>query len=377
MTRKAWRLAVAAAAMATLCTACGSSTTSKTSTSSGSSSHGPLKVALILDGTENDNSYNQVGYEGLEAAQLHFGSAMQSTVEQNVAEGPPSAQLVEGLIGQGYTLFFIDGTGWETYLQPVAKAHPNIRIEEFESAVTSSNYGAYNIDYSQASYVVGMMLAAASKTGDLGMVTSFPFPGILTIINGMELGAQAVNPRAKMHVLFVSSFDDPAKESLAAQALITDGADALADVQDDPTTCQVAQKDNVPCTDQNLIKSASYGPTTYLASYFYNFTPIYEQIIADTLAKKAIPTSIFEGWNQGAESVGSYGPAYDKLVPASDRTKIAAKVAALSAGTFHLYEGPIVDQQGKTKVPAGQLLDANQILSINWVVKGVIGNISS
>jgi basic membrane lipoprotein Med (substrate-binding protein (PBP1-ABC) superfamily) len=346
---------------------------SSSSASKPSGSNGPLKVALILDGPNNDNSYNQVGYDGFEAAQHHFGSAMQSTVEQNVPESPQAAQVVEGLIGKGYTLFFIHGTGYETYLKPVALAHPGIRIEEFESAVTGTNYGAYNIDYSQPSYIVGMMLAAASKTGHLGAVASFPFPGILSIVDGMELGAQAVNPKATMHVLYVSSFDDPAKETLAAQALVNGGADALADVQDDPATCQVAQKDHVPCTDQNLITSASYGPTTYLASYFYDFTPIYEQILGDVLAKKSVPTSIFEGWTNGAVRVGSFGPAYDKLVPPSMRARIVAKEAALRAGTFHVYQGPIVDQQGQTKVPTGKRLNASQILSLNWAVKGVIG----
>lgn len=50
-----------------------------------------------------------------------------------------------------------------------------------------------------------------------------------------------------------------------------------------------------------------------------------------------------------------------------------AKEAALRAGTFHVYQGPIVDQQGQTKVPTGKRLNASQILSLNWAVKGVIG----
>ena len=344
------------------------------SASQARNSNKPLKVALILEGPDNDNSYNQVGYEGFESAQHHFGSAMQSTVEQNVPDESGVRPGGRGFDWQRLQIVLLSmGPVGRPTLSPWRRRHPGIRIEEFESAVTAKNYGAYNINYAEPSYIVGMMLAAASKTGLLGMVTSFPFPGILAIVDGMELGARAVNAKATMHVTYVSSFDDPAKETLAAQALVGSGVDALADVQDDAATCLVAQKDNVPCTDQNLVKSASTGPTTYLASYFYDFTPIYEQVIADVLAKKSVPKSIFEGWRQGADRVGSFGPKYDKLVRASIRARIASKEAALKAGKFQVFQGPIFDQQGKLKVPAGKSLTASQILSLNWVVKGVIG----
>ena len=379
--KKTWRLAVAAVAlMAALFTVAQSgpasaSVRAQAKPSLTASSHGPLKVALILDGSAHDGDYNQLGYTDFEAAIRQFGSRVEATVEQNIPEGPTVAPLVDGLIGSGYTLFFIHGTGYETYLKPVAQAHPQIRIEEFESAVTARNYGAYNIDIAQSAYLGGMMLAAASKTGHLGIVASFPFPGILTQINGVELGAKAIKPRATLHVLFVSSFYDPAKEGQAAQALISAGADGIVDIQNDPAACETAQRDHVPCVGQTLVNGPSYGPTTYLADFRFIWTPIYKQVLSDVLAKRSVPKSIFAGYPQGATGLGPFGRAYNRLVPAPIRAKIAAKAVALRAGKFHVYEGPLVDQQGQVKVRAGHRLTVSQILSLNWVVKGVIGNV--
>lgn len=355
----------------------GSSTGSSTGSSSPAANSGsPLKVALILDGSAKDGDYNQEGYQNFQSAVSSLGSKVQSTVKQNVPESPQAAQVVQTLIGQGYKLFFVNGTGYETYLQPIATSHPDIRIEEFESAVTGSNYGAYNIDIAQSAYIGGMMLAAASKTGRLGIVASFPFPGILTQVNGVELGAKAINPNATLHVLFVSSFYDPAKERQAAQALISGGVDGIVDIQNDPTVCQTAQSDGVFCVGQTLINGPSYGPTTYLADFRFIWTPIYHQVMSDMLAGKSVSSSIFDGYPEGATGIGPLGPAYAKDVSAANQSKITAKEAALKSGSFNVYTGPISDQAGQVKVAAGQSLGPSQILSINWAVQGVIGTIS-
>jgi len=375
--RRALRLAVGGTVMAVLLGVCMSASSATTSSAAHPVAAAPLKVALILGGAINDGDYNQMGYVNFEAAIKYFGSKVESTVKENVADGPGVAQVADSLIAAGYTLFFVNTTGMETYLQPVAKAHPNIRVEEFESAVTGSNYGAYNIDIAQSAYIAGMILAGASHTGDLGVVTSFPFPDILTTVNGLELGAQAVNPKATLHVLFVSSFYDPATERQAAKALVSDGVDALVDTQNDATVCQVAQSDGIPCVGQTMFNGPSYGPTTYLTDFRLIWTPIFKQVMADVLAKRPVPTSLFEGYPQGATGLGPFGPAYDNLVSASVRAKAMAKQAEIRAGTFNPYQGPIYDQQGKLKVPAGKSLSASQILSLTWVVKGVIGKVSS
>ena len=375
--RRALRLAVGGTVMAVLLGVCMSASSATTSSAAHPVAAAPLKVALILGGAINDGDYNQMGYVNFEAAIKYFGSKVESTVKENVADGPGVAQVADSLIAAGYTLFFVNTTGMETYLQPVAKAHPNIRVEEFESAVTGSNYGAYNINLAQSAYIAGMILAGASHTGDLGVVTSFPFPDILTTVNGLELGAQAVNPKATLHVLFVSSFYDPATERQAAKALVSDGVDALVDTQNDATVCQVAQSDGIPCVGQTMFNGPSYGPTTYLTDFRLIWTPIFKQVMADVLAKRPVPTSLFEGYPQGATGLGPFGPAYDNLVSASVRAKAVAKQAEIRAGTFNPYQGPIYDQQGKLKVPAGKSLSASQILSLTWVVKGVIGKVSS
>jgi basic membrane protein A len=51
------------------------------------------------------------------------------------------------------------------------------------------------------------------------------------------------------------------------------------------------------------------------------------------------------------------------------------KKAAIAAGTFHPFQGPIKDQSGAVKVAAGSVLPLKDILSFNWYVQGVEGSI--
>jgi hypothetical protein len=79
----------------------------------------------------------------------------------------------------------------------------------------------------------------------------------------------------------------------------------------------------------------------------------------------------------GAASLGPTGPSYKKWVSAANHSKIAAKEAAMLDGSFTAYTGPIHDTSGKLRLADGKKLTGDQISTINWPVKGLIGNFSS
>ena len=49
-------------------------------------------------------------------------------------------------------------------------------------------------------------------------------------------------------------------------------------------------------------------------------------------------------------------------------------MAAIKKGSFYEFQGPIYDQAGKLRVPKGKKLSLNDILAMNWLVKGVVGS---
>jgi basic membrane protein A len=177
-------------------------------------------------------------------------------------------------------------------------------------------------------------------------------------------------------VVFLSSFYDPPKETQAAQALVSGGVDGLIAQLNDGNTCQVAEKANVPCIGNTLLNGASLAPNTFLVEAGFVWTPIMIDVTGQVLNGQAVNDDIFGGYKEGDVGVGPFGPAYNKLVSSSVQSQITAKEAALKDGSFTVYQGPIKDQSGTVRLPAGQSLTPHEIESINWAVQGVIGNVS-
>ena len=61
-------------------------------------------------------------------------------------------------------------------------------------------------------------------------------------------------------------------------------------------------------------------------------------------------------------------------VSAKTKAAIGAKRAALISGKFYEFTGPLYDQKGKLRVPAGKKLTVKDLYAQNWLVKGVIGS---
>jgi hypothetical protein len=76
----------------------------------------------------------------------------------------------------------------------------------------------------------------------------------------------------------------------------------------------------------------------------------------------------------GFTNIAPFGPK----VSAKTRAQIKAKKKAIVAGKFHVFEGPIYDQAGKLKVKPGQQLKLlKDLYTMQWLVKGVVGKVSS
>ena len=65
------------------------------------------------------------------------------------------------------------------------------------------------------------------------------------------------------------------------------------------------------------------------------------------------------------------GPAVPQEVAALAKER----QAAIASGKLHPFAGPIKDQAGKVRVPDGKAMTDPEILSMNWFVEGVVGQL--
>ena len=51
-------------------------------------------------------------------------------------------------------------------------------------------------------------------------------------------------------------------------------------------------------------------------------------------------------------------------------------VDEIASGKQKIFVGPLVDQSGATKLPAGQVMDDGTLAGLQWLVEGVEGKLS-
>ncbi|OLD25918.1 MAG: hypothetical protein AUJ02_03870 [Chloroflexi bacterium 13_1_40CM_3_65_12] len=353
-------LALAAMAMA----ACGGSSGGSTASSSAA-----FKAAWVYVGAASDAGWTKAHDDARLYVQQQLGSQLVTTFKENVPEGPQASQVIDSLVADGNKIIFGTSFGFQDQMDAAAKKYPNVYFEQATGFKMETNLAEFFGAAEDADYLTGMAAGAASKSGKIGFVAPFPIPEVIREINAFALGAQATHPGATVQVIWTTTWFDPAKEKSAAESLISAGVDVLGQGQDSPATGEAAKAHGLKWSGYDSDQT-SFAPDQWLTGTVYHWGP-YEL----TRIKAAMNGSWKSGSYYGSLKDGFVDIApYGKSVDASTQAAINAKKAALINGTFYEFTGPLNDQSGAVKVPAGTKLTLDQILTMDWFVKGVIGN---
>jgi basic membrane protein A len=220
-------------------------------------------------------------------------------------------------------------------------------------------------------YLAGMAAGAASATGKLAILASYPISEVIRGVNAWTLGAQAVNPDATVKVVWLNTWFDPAAERKAAEALIAEGYEVLGMKGiDSPSTGDAALAAGIPWAGYNRDNSANYGDVWLTASSYHwdiYLTPRLQQIIDGTWTAG----NYYGNLSDGFVTMASFGD----LVSEETRALIEAKAEELAAATGSQFTGPITDNQGNEALAAGVTHTYGELMSMNYLVAGVDGEI--
>ncbi|HEY4346478.1 MAG TPA: BMP family ABC transporter substrate-binding protein [Gaiellaceae bacterium] len=335
----------------------------------GSAKHGasPFKVAFIYVGPHNDGGWSQAHEAGRQYVDKMLGSKISTTYKENIAVGSQFDQTVSSLVGQGYKMIFATSYGYVDAKE--AAKYPNVIFEQATGTDLSKNLGEYFGAGEDTEYLAGMTAGAASKTGKIGLVVAFPIPEVIRHTDAFTLGAQATHPGATVRIVWTNSWYNPTKEKQAAESLVTAGADVLGQNVDSTATGQVAKEHNIPWVGYDS-NSASFAPKSWLTAAVYDWGPYYLKQIKAAMAGTWKSGFYYGTIKDGFTGLAPYGPG----VSAKTKAAIAAKMKALSNGSFDEFAGPITDQNGKVVVPKGTKLTVTQLYAVDWLAKGVIGS---
>ncbi|WP_079932703.1 BMP family ABC transporter substrate-binding protein [Carboxydocella sp. ULO1] len=368
-----WRKMIALLMLASMLlfnlTGCGSSSKQEQKAGENKPAGDKLKVAFIYVGPVGDAGWTYAHDQGRKYLEQQLPN-VETTYIESVPEGADAERVITELAEKGNKIIFATSFGYMDAMLKVAQKYPDVVFLHCSGYKTAPNMGTYFGRMYQARYLTGIVAGKMTKSNTIGYVAAFPIPEVIRGINAFTLGVRSVNPNAKVKVVWTNTWYDPAKEKDAAKSLLDAGADVIAQHQDTPGPQQAAQEKGVYSIGYNSDMSA-YAPKAVLTSAVWNWGPYYVNTVKAVMEGKWKSEQYWGPMSDGIVNLAPYGP----MVPAEVKDLVEKKKQEILSGSWDVFTGPIKDQNGQVRVPAGSKMTDEQMLSFDWFVEGVEGTI--
>ncbi len=214
------------AALALLAAACGSDEAATDDT--GAASSDEFTVAVVAPSAANDLAFTQSMHDALERLKSD-GTISDFAVSENMFVVEDAGAALRGYAEDGFDLVIGHGSQYGSLLQEIAPDFPDTAFVWGTAADTfgEPNISAYSAAADQGGYVLGVMAALLSESGQIGIVGPLEVGDAKLYIDGFKAGAEATTADIAVNVNYIESFSDTALAAEAATSFIGAGADVL------------------------------------------------------------------------------------------------------------------------------------------------------
>jgi len=326
----------------------------------------PLKIAFVYVSPVGDAGWTFQHDQGRKEMEKALGTKVQTKFVENVPEGADAERVIRELAASGNKLIFTTSFGYMNPTIKVAPQFPNTAFDHATGYKTAKNVGIYNARFYEGRYLNGIIAGRMTKTNVAGYVAAFPIPEVVQGINAFEQGMRSVNPKAEVKVIWVNSWFDPGREREAANTLISQGADVVTHHTDSTAVVQTAEEKGKYAIGYHS-DMAKYGPKAELTASTHDWGNYYTKTVTDAIGGTWKTSNTWGGMKEGMVKLAPMNAA----IPADTKAQVAKLEADITAGKLHPFAGPVVDQDGKTRVPAGKDMTDEELGKMDYYVEGV------
>lgn len=185
--------------------------------------------AVIFDlGGKFDRSFNQASFEGAERFREETGVEYREFELQSDAQ---REQALRRFAEQGYDPVVVAGFSNATAMETVAAEFPDTKFAIIDAVVDLPNVRSVVFNEHEGSYLVGVLAALASESGQVGFVGGMDIPLIRKFACGYVQGVKATNPDAVVYQNMTgttgAAWNDPVRGGELAKSQIDRGADVV------------------------------------------------------------------------------------------------------------------------------------------------------
>ena len=338
--------------------------------------HDPVKVGFIYVGPIGDGGWTYQHDQGRLAVEAEYGDKVETVFQESVPEGADAERAITQMALGGADIIFTTSFGYGEATNAVAAKFPDVKFEHATGFMREyPNVSTYDARFYEGRAVTGTLAGYLTETNKIGYIGSFPIPEVIQGINASYLHAKKINPDVEMVVTWAYTWFDPAKEADAARAMIDQGVDVILQHTDSTAPQAAAQEANENggrvFTFGQASDMAQFKPSPRVASIIDDWAPYYIERVGAVIDGTWEQQASWGGMPEGEVVIGEITDA----VPAEAKAAAEEMTAAITAGEYHPFTGPINKQDGTPWLADGEVADDGTLAGMDFYVEGISGDI--
>ena len=324
----------------------------------------PVKVGFVYVGPIGDHGWTYRHDIGRQQVEEAFGDKVKTSYVESVKYGPDAERVIR-MLAETNDIVFATSFGYMEPMLKVAKEFPNVYFEHATGYKQADNMSSYGLRLYQARHVQGIIAGMMTKTNKICYVAAYPIPEVIREINTYYMGAKKMNPNVDIDIVWANTWYNPSKEADAANVMMAEGCDMVAQHTDSPAPLQAAQQQGKLGFGQ-ASDQYKFAPKAQLTATIDNWGHYYVKKVGQVIAGTWQKENYFGDMDEGAVQMAPFTNMPDNV-----KMKAAEIKQAISDGKYFAFTGPIKDNTGKLQLKDGEIADDAHLNTMMYYVEGI------
>ncbi len=322
-----------------------------------------LKVSVGYAKSPAESDWNYGHELGRKYIQNRFSNQIETESVVNLSPDEHAADSLEDLVTGGSDIIFTTTSQLLQSSLKVAVQHPEVKILNCSLNSTHQYIRTYYARMYEGKFLAGVIAGSLTENTRIGYVADYPIYGMISNINAFALGAKVVNPRAKVYLEWSTMKDHDEYKTFWEQQI-----------------SYVSNQDMI--TPQNASRqfglyNINSGEFTKGVMPVWNWGIFYEKLIQSIMSgswKKEDDTDGQKALNYWwGMSAGVIDIICSQNVPMLTRQLVDLLKKLICRGELDPFDGEIIAQDGTVRSRAGERMQPEEIVTMDWLVNNVVG----
>lgn len=325
-----------------------------------------LKIAFIYMKTTDTSSWAYAHELGRLYLEQVFAGRIETIAFDKADTDAEVEEAIELAVAAGCELIFTTATQMINQSVRSAVLHPKVKIYNCSIKMSYSSICTYYARMYESKFLLGAIAAALSRTDRLGYAADYPIYGTLANINAFALGAKMINPYVQVHLEWTK-----VKGANVRERFKQDGIVFISD--NDMIKPENASR------EYGLYAKREDGTLENLATPIWHWGKFYEQIVKKIFSGSSTEADAQKGkkavnywWGMSADVIDVI---CSKSMPCETARLIDFLKDSIRSGAFQIFCGPLYGQGGVLQCEKGKSLEADEIITMDWLAENVIGKV--